>query len=146
VLASCSSCRCSPSAALVPSRGCSPIVVPPQGHRRAPCTAVDLRIGVELRNDEPPSSKQQGDIVLESVGCKHMFRVFQMFQRCVASVSHRCCKSRLRCCTCWFHMNFCNACNGYTRGFQVFSVVSQVFQTHIASVLTVSNICCKCFL
>jgi hypothetical protein len=55
-------------------------------------------------------------------------QVFQMF-------SYVCCK--------WFHLN---VCNGYTRGFQVFSGVSQVFQTYVANVSTVSDVYCKCFL
>jgi hypothetical protein len=42
----------------------------------------------------------------------------------------------------WFHLN---VCNGYTRGFQVFSGISQVFQTYVASVLTILDVCCKCF-
>jgi hypothetical protein len=31
-------------------------------------------------------------------------------------------------------------------GFQVFSDILQVFQMYVASVSTVSNVCCKCFI
>jgi hypothetical protein len=39
-----------------------------------------------------------------------------------------------------------NVCNGYTRGFQVFSGVLLVIQTYVASVLTISDVCYKCFI
>jgi hypothetical protein len=58
--------------------------------------------------------------------CKHIFQVFQMFQRFVVSVSYRCCKSRSGCCIC------CNSC---TRMLQtLFPNVSYVFRTYVASV------------
>jgi hypothetical protein len=42
---------------------------------------------------------------------KSIFQVFQMFQRYVASVVYRCCKSRSGCCIYW---------NGYTHMFQMY--------------------------
>ena len=60
----------------------------------------------------------------------------QMFQRCVASVSHQCCKSRSGC------------CNGYTRMLQacVPNVLS-IFQKHVVSVFILVLLfgCCICF-
>jgi hypothetical protein len=78
-----------------------PVTLPPLGHRRAPCVT-----SVELRNDEPPFS-QAARWYCAGKRCKH---IFQMFQKCVTNVSHRCCKSTSGCYTC---------CNGYTRMFQV---------------------------
>jgi hypothetical protein len=128
--------RCSPNATLAASSRCSPSVVPPLGYRRH-----RLRWGTgELHALSPTfaptsssttmslySSKQQGDIALESVYYKCMFQVFQMFQRCFASVSHRCCKSRSGCCTC---------CNSYTCMFQVW----------VPNVSSISDVCRKCFI
>ena len=37
-----------------------------------------------------------------------------------------------------------NVCNGYTC-FQVFSGVLEVFQTYVAGVSTILDVCCKCF-
>jgi hypothetical protein len=65
--------------------------------------------------------------IAESVCCKHMLQVLQMFQRYIARVLYRCCKSRSRCCTC---------CNGYTR----------MIQVYVRNVLYVSDVCCKCFI
>jgi hypothetical protein len=62
----------------------------------------------------------------------HQKRILQiyvsgvMFQRYVASVSYRCCKSRSWCCTCY---------NGYTR----------MFQVYVLNVSTVLDVCCKYF-
>jgi hypothetical protein len=44
----------------------------------------------------------------------------------VASILYRCCNNILECCTC---------CNGYTC----------MFQVYVANVLSVSDVCCKCF-
>ena len=60
----------------------------------------------------------------ETICCKHLFQVFVMFHRDVASVLYRCCKSRSGCCTC------CNC---------VSSVCSKCFHLF-------SDICCKCFI
>jgi hypothetical protein len=56
-----------------------------------------------------------------------MFQVFQKFQRYVASVLYRCCKSRSGCGIC---------CNGYIHMFLVF----YLFQAYVVSV---SSECCK---
>jgi hypothetical protein len=58
----------------------------------------------------PVNSKRQRASILpnskymlpyaESACCKHMFQLFQLFQRYVASASYGCCKSRSGCCTC----------------------------------------------
>jgi hypothetical protein len=122
-----------------PCAGAHSTTLPPLGHQRAPCTTADLRTGIKLRNNEPPFVKQQGDIVLGSACCKPLFQVFQMFQRCVASVSHRCCKSRSGCCTC---------CNGYTCMFQCFICfirMLQVFHLDVAKVDLDVVYICKCF-
>ena len=50
-----------------------------------------------------------------------------MFQRYVASVVYRCCKSRSGCCTC---------CNGYTR----------MFLVYVPNVSSVLGECWKCFI
>jgi hypothetical protein len=44
---------------------------------RAPCVVADLRAGVELRNDEPHSSKQQDDIPLKTHVASVCFRCFR---------------------------------------------------------------------
>jgi hypothetical protein len=63
-----------------------------------------------------------------SACCKHMFQVFQIFQRYVASVSDGCCKSRSGCCTC---------CNVYIGMLQALVPnVSSIFRTHVTSVFT----------
>jgi hypothetical protein len=64
-------------------------------------------------------STQPATRVLRLTCCKRMFKVFQIFQKYVASVSYGCCKSRSECCICW---------NGYTHMLQT-SVpnVSSVF-------------------
>jgi hypothetical protein len=68
----------------------------------------------------------------QSACCKHMFQVFQMFQRYVASVLYWCCKNRSGCCIC---------CNGYTRMlkcilncFMYFRRMLQVFYQYVANV------------
>jgi hypothetical protein len=72
------------------------------------------------------SSKQSDDIALKEHVANVYFKCFQMFQRCVTSVSHRCCKSRSGCCIC---------CNDDTRMLQVCVLnVSFVYQKHIISV------------
>jgi hypothetical protein len=53
--------------------------------------------------------------------------MFQVFQRYVANVVYRCCKSRLRCCTC---------CNDYTL----------MFQVYVPNILFVPDVCCECFI
>jgi hypothetical protein len=112
------------------------------------------------------SHKQQRRCYAESVCCKRMFQVFQMFQRYVASVLYGCCKSRSEYCI------LC--CNDYTRMLQayvpnvssgffltyvasVFIWMLQMFHTYVASVLSGYCICfamdlqvfleffCKCF-
>jgi hypothetical protein len=61
----------------------------------------------------------------ESACCKHMFQIFQMFQRYVVNVSYRCCKVD-RVCIC---------CNSYTHILQVsIPNVTPIFQTYVASV------------
>jgi hypothetical protein len=89
---------------------------------------------------------------------KCMFQMFQLFQTYVGSVSSRCCKSRFGCCiymyvanvcfkcfSCFirtlqmFHLNVVYVCNGYTRVFLT-------FHKYVASVSTVSDVCCKCFI
>jgi hypothetical protein len=70
-------------------------------------------------------------------------RMFQLFQRYVASVSYECCKSKLGCCIC---------CNGYTCMLQVsVSNVSSVFSYECCNwfyldVAYVSHICCSFYL
>jgi hypothetical protein len=125
------------------SRGraqCSPSALPLLGHQQR-C----LRWGTGELHAPPPtstptsssimmslhSSKQQGDIALESAYCKHMFQVFKMFQRCAASVSHRCCNSRSGCCNVAMAIHIYFKCR-----FQMF----YLFQTYVASV---SSGCCK---
>jgi hypothetical protein len=76
-------------------------------------------------------------VVLRSPGCQVLlkgrvvsvcFKCFRCFQRFVASVSDRCCKSRLECCIC---------CNGYTCMLQRYVInVSSMFL----------DVCCKCVL
>jgi hypothetical protein len=89
--------------------------------------------------------------------CKHMFQVFQMFQRYVTSISCGCCKSRSGCCIC---------CTGCSRMLQasvpnVSSVFSRrmlqvclfwmlhMFHIYVASVLSRYCLCFtmvfKCF-
>jgi hypothetical protein len=115
VLASCSSYRCSPNTALVASRRCSPSAVPPLGHRQASCVAPDLR------KDEPSFVHAARRYC---VG-KRILQVFQMFQRCVTNVLHRCCKSRSGCCTFAMAIHGCFKCR-----IQMF----HLFQTYIVCV------------
>jgi hypothetical protein len=68
------------------------------------------------------------DIVKVDLDVAYIYKCFKCFLTYVAK---------------WFHFN---VCNGYTRGFQVFSGISQVFQTYVASVSTILDVCCKCFL
>jgi hypothetical protein len=72
------------------------------------------------------SSKQQGDFYAESTCCNYIFQVFQVFQRYIASVSYRCCKSRSGCCIC---------CNDYAR----------MFQVYVLNVSSISNVRYKYF-
>jgi hypothetical protein len=53
--------------------------------------------------------------------------MFQVFQRYVASVVYRCCKSISGCDTC---------CNGCIR----------MFQVYVPDVSYVLDVCCKCFI
>jgi hypothetical protein len=78
---------------------------------------------------------------VKNAGCE---RMFQVFQRYVASVSYGCCKcNRSGCCIC---------CNGYTPMLQAFVPnVSSVFsyvccKCVYLDVAYVSHIYCKCFL
>jgi hypothetical protein len=81
-----------------------------------------------------------------------MFHLFHMY---VASVSFGCRKTRSGCCiymqvfkvllyVCWkcFILMFAYVCNGYTHVFKFFGVL-QVFQTYVASVSAVSDVCCS---
>jgi hypothetical protein len=68
------------------------------------------------------SPKQQGDVCAETACCKHLFQVFQIFQRYVASVLYQCSKSRSGRCTC---------CNGV---FKCTSKMFHLFQTYVVSV------------
>ena len=105
---------------LSPTQGCSAVGTTParplaeafsgvgvgrRGHYTSPpaapsplCAGVNLRTSIELREmtSSLNSSKQQDDICAESAFCKHIFQVFQMFHRYVASVLYRCCKSIYR--------------------------------------------------
>jgi hypothetical protein len=56
--------------------------------------------------------------------------MFQVFQRYVVSVSYWYCKSRSGCCE-----SSSGCCNGYAR----------MFQVYVPNVLSVSDVCCKCF-
>jgi hypothetical protein len=96
------------------------------------------------------SSKQQGDIVLESACCKRIFQVFQMFHLDVPCVSSR----------------YCICCNGYTRMLQVYvpnvstvfrhtlqvyvpnvsAVFRRMLQVYVSNVSAVLDVCCKFFL
>jgi hypothetical protein len=73
--------------------------------------------------------------------CKYIFQLLQMFQRYVANVSYRCCKSRSENCIC---------CNGYTRMQAFVSNVLSVLSEYVVSVL-IWMLCmfhtyiCKCF-
>jgi hypothetical protein len=87
------------------------------------------------------------------VCCKRLFQMFQLFQTDVAHVLFGCC-IRLTLMlqllhpdvTC-FHTYVASVfiwmlhmfCNGYTR-------VSLMFQTYVASISTISDVCCKYFL
>jgi hypothetical protein len=74
-------------------------------------------------------------VFVESVCCKRMFRVFQMFQRYVASISDGCCKNRSGCCI------YCNSC---TRMLQrSVTNVSSVFSGRMVQVCLSG--CCICF-
>jgi hypothetical protein len=91
---------------------------------RALCTTADLRIGVELRNNEPPFVQGAKWHCTESACLK---RMFQVFHRYVVSVLYRRCKSRSSCCTC---------CKDLTRMFQVYALNAS----------SVPDVCCKCFI
>jgi hypothetical protein len=96
-------------------------------------------------------------VILVCFKCR--YQIFHLFQIYVASVLSRCYKSRFGCCIyiqvfqmflyvyckC-FHLNVYNICNVYTRGFKFFYGVLLVFQTYVASVSTVSDVCCKYFI
>jgi hypothetical protein len=90
---------------------------------------------------------------------KCMFQLFHLFQTYVVSVSSGCCKSRFACCiymhgckfmflsvfSCFkcmfevFHLDVAYILQWYTRVFMV-------FQTFVASISVVSDVCCKCFI
>jgi hypothetical protein len=92
------------------------------------CAGVDLRADIELcMSTSLRSSEKQGNIALKLHVAKLMFQVFQLFQRYVASILYRYCKSRLGCCT---------SCNGYTH----------MFEVYVQNILSVSDIYCKCFI
>jgi hypothetical protein len=145
--------------------------LPAHWHPPMPLHSIELQVSVKLRVDEPTFVQAASRCSLESVCCKSMFQVFQMFQRYVTRVSYGCCETRSRCCIC------CNSC---TRMLQVSVLnVSSAFQMYIASVFiwilhlfhtcvtcvlsrcciyfamafqafscvftSVSDVCCKCF-
>jgi hypothetical protein len=110
--------------------------------------------------NEDPFSQAARRCCAETACWKRLFQVFQMFQRYIASVLYRCCKSKLGCYTC---------CNGissicpkyficFRRMLQVFHLddakveldvayacmfqVFLVFHTYVAGVLSG---CCICF-
>jgi hypothetical protein len=105
-----------------PATACVKVLVADELHTNDLRTlrSVELHADIEFRIDEPPFSSKQQDVVLESACCKLLCKVFQIFQRYVASISYGCCKNRLRCCIC---------CNGCTRILQYFIFnVSSVFR------------------
>jgi hypothetical protein len=72
------------------------------------------------------SSKQQIDVMLKMHVARIYFKVFQLFQRYVASVVYQCCKSRSGCCNIAIAIHVCFKCI-----FQIF----YLFQTYVTSVL-----------
>jgi hypothetical protein len=90
---------------------------------------------------------------------KCIFKLFHLFQKYIASVSSACCKSRSGCC---IYMHVASVCfsevfSCLKRMFNVFlfgcciyfamvTCVFPVFQTYVASVSAVLDICCKCFI
>ena len=70
--------------------------------------------------DTDPFSQAARRCCAESACCKHMFQVFHMFQKYVASVSYGCCKSGSGYCIC--------------------------YKCFYLDVLYVSHICYKCFI
>jgi hypothetical protein len=75
--------------------------------------------------DEPPFPSNKS--------CAKRASGKRMFQRYVASVSYRCCKSRSGCCK--SRSEYYTCCNGYAR----------MFQVYIPNVSSISYIYCKCF-
>jgi hypothetical protein len=65
-------------------------------------------------------------VMLKSICCKHMFQVFQIFQRYIAIVSYEYCKSRSGYYTC---------CISY----------KLMLQVSIQNILSTSDLCCKYF-
>ena len=59
---------------------------------------------------------------------KYMFQMFHLFQRNVASVLSRCCKSRSRCCIYMHVASICFKC------FRCFICILQVFHLDVAKV------------
>jgi hypothetical protein len=140
-----SSRRWSPNFALAASRRCLASAMPSirwgtgELHVSLPTsTLVSSSTTISLH-----LSKPRGDIVPKAHVASVCFKCFRLFSRCVASVSHRCYKSRLGCCIC---------CNGYTRMFQgCFLIIHLFFLKHVASVFIldiayVLRTCCKCFI
>jgi hypothetical protein len=109
-----------------------------RSHRRAVASG-ELHMPTSL---DSPSYKEIFALKLHIASI--FFRVFQMFQTYVVSVSYGCCKSRSGCCIC---------CNGCTRMLQapILNVSSVFFPTYVASVFIwmlhmFSHIRCKCFI
>jgi hypothetical protein len=76
--------------------------------------------------NKPPFSQQQGDVCAETACCKHLFKVSQIFQRYVASVSYGRCKNRLGCRTC---------CNVVHVGCKLmFSIFHLFFSMYVANI------------
>jgi hypothetical protein len=57
--------------------------------------------------DEPLFSQAAQRCCTEIACCKHMFQIFRMFQRYVASVRSGCCKNRSGCCICCNGVHVC---------------------------------------
>jgi hypothetical protein len=89
-----------------------------------------------------PAASSARKCYVESVCCKCMFEVFQMFQRYVASVSYGCCKSRSECCIYCkvFHMYVASV---YSKCFICFRCILQVFYLDVAYIAVAIHICCK---
>jgi hypothetical protein len=92
-------------------------------------------------------------------GYTHMFQVYvpnvSSVSEYVASVSFGCYKTRSGFCIvlgvfiCMlqvFHLDVCICLQWRHTCFQVFSGVLQMFQTYVANVLDILDVCCKCFI
>jgi hypothetical protein len=74
--------------------------------RFAPPSRAPLVVAISQGHLHRASYRAVRPYCIESVCCKHMCQVFQMFQIYFASVLYRCCNSRSKCCIC---------CNSYPR-------------------------------